>query len=120
MSFGETRQIMSDLQEIMALLNQTSIKSEKIIRDLPKTNEALITFRQLERIAIRYLAIVNRMGLPDDAQKQIQILTKIIVTVRMAQMSYNMLLAGTPYGLLMSIAGFAMTGFAMYDAMTGV
>ena len=120
MSFGETRQIMADLQEIMALLNQTSIKSEKVIRDLPKTNEALMSFRQLERIAIRYLAIANRMGLSEDVQKQIQTLSKIIVTVRMLEMSMRMFSAGTPYGLIMSIAGFAMTGFAMYDAMTGV
>jgi hypothetical protein len=119
-SFGETRQIMADLQEIMEMLKQTSTTSEKVIRDLPKTNEALMTFRQLERIMLRYLAIANRMGLSEDAQKQIQILSKIIVTVRMLEMSMRMLSAGTPYGMLMSIAGFAMTGFAMYDAMTGV
>jgi hypothetical protein len=120
LSFGETRQIMADLQEIMEMLKQTSTTSEKVIRDLPKTNEALMTFRQLERIMLRYLAIANRMGLSEDAQKQIQILSKIIVTVRMLEMSMRMLSAGTPYGMLMSIAGFAMTGFAMYDAMTGV
>lgn len=119
MSFGETRQIMADLQEIMALLNQTSVKTERIITNLPKTKEALMTFQQFERVALRYLALSRRMGLPDDVAQTTEVLTRLIITVRMLQMSMNMLMLGTPFGWLMGAAGLAMTGLSLYDSMVG-
>jgi hypothetical protein len=119
-SLAETQQIMQLCQEIIQLLNNAEVKTTKLIADLPTTKETLVTVRELERVAIRYLAIVRRMGLPDDAANAIMVLSKLIVVIRMLHMSYNMLAASTPFGLLMGLAGFAMTGFAIYDATTGV
>jgi hypothetical protein len=119
MSLSETQEIMQVLQEIIQLLDGVEVKTNKAIDDFPKMKESLTTLREVERVALRYLALTRRMGLSDGAQQQIQTLSEIIVTVRMLQTSLNLLMSGTPLGTLMSIAGFAMTGFAIYDSMEG-
>lgn len=119
MSFAETRQIMADIQEIMQLLNNAEIKTVKITQELPKTKDALATLSQLERVALRYLAIVNKLGLSEGVQGQIQQLSQLLVMIRMVQMSYRMLMLSTPYGWLMAAAGFTLTGLALYDMTAG-
>jgi hypothetical protein len=120
MSLAETQELMRTMQELMALLNGVEQKTATLNADLPRTKDNLATFQQLERVAVRYLSLVRRMGLPDEAQKQIEFLSRIIVTIRMVQISYNMLVAGTPLGILSGIAGIAMAGMSLYDTMEGV
>ena len=115
MSYAETQQIMADLKEIMALIDGVTIKTEKINTNLPQTRAALSTFRDIERIALRYLVLARRMGLPEEVEKATQTLTELIVMIRMVQMSYNMLMAGTPFGLLMGAAGLAITALSASD-----
>jgi hypothetical protein len=115
MSYAETQQIMADLKEIMALIDGVTIKTEKLNTNLPRTKETLSTFRDIERVALRYLALSRRMGLPEDIEKATQTLTELIVMIRMAQMSYTMLTAGTPIGLLLGAAGIAMTALSASD-----
>jgi hypothetical protein len=55
------------------------------------------------------------MGLSDDVQTQIQKISELIMLVRMLQISYNMMMAGTPYCWAMAIGGFVMTSFAVAD-----
>jgi hypothetical protein len=115
MSYAETQQIMADLKEIMALIDGVTIKTEKLNTNLPRTKETLSTFKDIERVALRYLALSRRMGLPEDIEKATQTLTELIVMIRMAQMSYTMLTAGTPIGLLLGAAGIAMTALSASD-----
>jgi hypothetical protein len=117
MSYAETQQIMADLKEIMALIDGVTIKTEKLNNNLPRTKETLSTFRDIERVALRYLVLARRMGLPEDVEKATQVITELIVMIRMAQMSYNMLTSGTPIGLLMGAAGMAITVLSASDFM---
>jgi hypothetical protein len=107
MSLAETQQIMQVLQEIMQLLNGVTIKTEQIKRDIPQTREALATFRQLERIALRFLVLAKRMGLPEDIDRGISKVMELIVAIRMLQMSMNMMMASNPYTMIIGMAGFA-------------
>lgn len=120
MSLSQTQEIMMVCREIIDLLNNAEIKTTEVIKNLPATKEALLTFRELERVAIRYLAIVNRMGLNEHVQNQVRTLTQLIVLIRMVHMSYNMLTRGTFMGTLMGLAGLTMTAFSVYDVMEGI
>lgn len=117
MSLSETQEIMSVLQELMDLLNNVEFKTKTLNAELPKTKEALITFSQLERVALRFLTISRRMGLSDNVMQATQRLSQLIIVIRMAQMSYRMLSMTTPYGVLMGIAGGVLTTFAVSDIM---
>ena len=119
MSLAETQELMRTMKELMALLNNVQAKTEKIVADTPKVKDSLASFKQLERVSLRYLAIVRRMGLPDALQQQIQLLAQLITTVRMLQISYTMLTSTTPIGVLMGVAGVVLTGFSIYDSMEG-
>jgi hypothetical protein len=119
MSLAETQELMRTMQELMALLNSVEAKTEKISSEMPQTKANFTAFNQLERVALRYLALSRRMGLPDEAARATEVVSRLLTTLRMAQMSMNMLMLNTPVGWLMGIAGLAMTGFAVYDSMVG-
>ena len=108
MSLSETQEIMSVLQEIMALLNNVEFKTQKINNDLPKTKESLASFRQLERVALRYLVLVRRMGVSEDIDNALSKIAELIVMINMLTMSFTMLQRGTPIGVLMGIASLSM------------
>jgi hypothetical protein len=55
------------------------------------------------------------MGLPDSAVQATELVSRLIIIVRMAQMSLNMLMTGTPIGLAMGIASLTLTMFAASD-----
>lgn len=118
MSLAETQQIMQLCQEIIQLLNTAEIKTGKLIKDLPQTEKVLNNFRQLERVALRYLAIARRMGLPEDAEQAIRIFSQLIVVIRMTQMSLGML-AGGPLGIAMGAAGLIMAGLSASSMLEG-
>jgi hypothetical protein len=109
MSLAETQELMRTMQELMALLNNIQARTTQLNNDQPITRETLATFRQLERVALRYLALAERMGLPPDAQKAIDLLMKVIVTARMAQISINMLMMSNPVTAAIGFAGLLMT-----------
>jgi hypothetical protein len=111
---------MQVLQEIMALLNNVEFKTTKLNTELPQTKETMATFRELERVAVRYLAIARRMGLPENATHAIQILSQMVVVIAMVQMSSNMLMRSTPYGWVMGMAGLILSGLSAYDTITGI
>lgn len=101
----------------MQLLNGVEVKTNALNADLPQTTRTLATARQLERVMLRYLVLVRRMGLPDDAQKVIDTLAKILVTVRMLQMSINMLATGIAGGSLLGVlSGIAGLGILVVSA----
>jgi hypothetical protein len=53
-------------------------------------------FNKLEMIAVRYLAIARRMGLPDDVQAAVDVIARLIVLIRSAQMAMNLFMASNP------------------------
>lgn len=116
MSLAETQQIMQVLQEIIAILDKVDIKATKVTNDLPKIKRTLTTFRELERLALRYLALTRKMGLPDDVEKQIEVLAKIVVLARMAQISLG-LMSGNPLQVMIGFGGVLTMGMTVKDMM---
>lgn len=119
MSYAETRQIMADLREIMALLDNTTVKSERLVKETPRIRDAADNFMQLERVALRYLTIARRLGLPDEVARATEFLSRLLVVIRMVQISTNMLMLGTPYGWAMGAAGLVLSGLSIYDSTAG-
>jgi hypothetical protein len=112
MSLSETREIMSVLQEIMALLNNVEFKTKVINEDLPKTQKAFSVFRQLEQVILRYLVLARKMGLPNDINQAISSVAKLIVVVRMLQMTISMAAKG-PLGLIGAIGSVGITAISV-------
>ena len=119
MSLAETQQIFDILVRIDAILNNIDVKSEKIQREMPKTEQSLATFRQLERLALRWLILSRQMGLPPEVQRQIDFIMKLIVTIRMAQMSINMMMMSNPATALIGVAGIIGTAASMSGMLEG-
>jgi hypothetical protein len=109
MSLSETQQIFQLLTQIEQILNNVEVKSEKIVTDLPKTKEALTTFRELERLALRWLLLARRFGLPEQVDGATNAFMRLIVVIRMAQMSINMMMLGNPVTFLIGVAGLTMS-----------
>ena len=109
MSLAETQQIFAVLEQINALLNNINITTDKIVAQTPKMQETTLSLREGERMAIRYLSVIRSMGLPDNANAVITTFTRLIVILRMAQMTLLSLGSGGAYGTLMGIAGFMLT-----------
>ena len=119
MSLSETQEIMSVLQEIMALLNNVEFKTTKINNDLPKTKDSLATFQQLERVALRYIALARRMGVSEDIDNAIAKFAELIVVINMVYMSFNMLQRGTPIAVLSFIATISMSILSAGNMLEG-
>jgi hypothetical protein len=119
MSLSETQEIMQFLQEIMALLNNVEFKTKKLNSEMPQTSRGLATFRELERVALRYVALARRIGVPTEVEKAMDAFSKLIILITMAHMSMNMLMRGTPAGWLLGFAGVAMTALSMGNPLEG-
>lgn len=115
MSLGEVQQIYAVLLKIDEILTRIENKTENLERDLPKTKEALMTLRDLERVTLRYVALARRISGSERADDLIRILTRIMVTMQMLYISGTMLFSATPYGVLMGIAGVAMAQASMLE-----
>jgi len=111
-SFGygptDIAQLRREIQALRREIEQLEPKLEKGTRQLE-------TWRQLERVALRYYTLARRMGLPEDADKALRILTRILMTMRMIEITGTMLFAGTPYGWLMGAAGLVMVTASMLE-----
>jgi hypothetical protein len=123
MSLAETQELMRTMQELMALLGQVETKADSLIQKTPQLQQSGTTFRDAERLALRYLSLARRMGLPDQIEQATQIVTQLVVMIRMLQISLTMVNGGG-IGALIGIAGIigvVMTANDMtgYDSMRG-
>lgn len=113
------QQMLSLAQQIMNVLNNTNVAVEKVERQTPVIRDNLENFRQLERIALRYLALAKQMGLPEDVNRAVTSLSQLIVMIRMAQMSLNALMSSNPYTMAIGIAGLIMTATSAGNVLEG-
>lgn len=123
MSLAETQEIMQVVQEIMRLLDGVEIKTTKITEKAPQLEKTVDTFRELERLALRYLTLSQKLGLPSDINQAIEVISRLIVMAKMLQIAYGMMTGGG-LGVLIGIAGVttvALSGLDMvgYDSMRG-
>jgi len=112
-SLSDIQQIHGMLQEISRLLDEVDTKTDTVTR---KTGTSTDSLRKLETVALRYLAITRRMGLPEDAEAFIQLITRMIVALRMLDITLKMVQADMgPVGWATLIASGIYTGLAFYD-----
>jgi hypothetical protein len=76
------------LQEISRLLDEVDTKTDDVTRKAKVSTESL---RNLELVALRYLTIAQRMGLPEGVDAAITAITKLIVLIRQLQLTIGML-----------------------------
>ena len=119
MSLSETAQIYEYLVKIDALLSNIQVKTEKIERDMPQTRASLETFKEIERLALRWLVLARRMGLPEEINNAISLITRLISSIRMLQISLNLLMATNPLTMAIGIAGLIGSAYTMADTFAG-
>jgi hypothetical protein len=56
-----------------------------------EVNSLFDKFAKLEQIALRYLVIARRMGLPEDVERALSIISQLIVTIRQLQLTLSLL-----------------------------
>lgn len=117
MSLAETQELMATMKELVALLSEVETKTAKLIAETPQIETAGTSFRQVERVALRYLTLARRMGLPNEVAQATQVISQLIIMIRMAEMSLNMLSKATPFGIALGAAGLLMTALSATDFM---
>jgi len=119
MSASDTQQIMDMLQEIERLLIDIEPKIANIERKQPQLESALQTFKDIERLALRWLVITRRLGLPEDVGNALDKIARLLVMINMLQMSMSMLMATNPFTVGIGVAGGVGVALSMGDMMAG-
>lgn len=114
MSLAETQEIMQVVQEIMRLLDGVEIKSNKVVEQTPKLEKASSTLKDVERLALRWLALGRKMGLPEQVEQATQIITTLVVMLKMLDISLTMVGGGGLRGLI-GLAGVLTVTLTAYD-----
>jgi hypothetical protein len=108
-SLGDIQQIHSMLQQISRLLDEIDTKTDTTTK---KAQASIETFNNLEAVALRYLTITRRFGLPENIEQAITTITSLIVALRMAQT--------TLASLQLSMGPIGWAGFAASGALTAM
>jgi len=118
---SQIQEAYQTLAEIDRLLADIELKITNITNTdtAQKLESNLDTFRQLERLALRYLVLARRMGLPEDVGAAIDFLARLVTTIRMAHISLNMMMASNPLTAAIGIAGLMGTAITMTDSFAG-
>jgi hypothetical protein len=116
MSLAETQELMRTMQELIALLDSVETRTDKLIDNAPKVGRAGDTFHQAERLALRFLAITRKMGLPDQIEQATQVVSQLVVMFQMLLISSSMITGGG-LGALIGIAGVVMVSMNASDMM---
>lgn len=115
-SLGDIQQIHSMLQQISKLLDEVDTKTDGVSRKSQTATEAL---RQLESVALRYLVIARRLGLPEQVDVGIQKIAMMIVALRQLEMTIiatQAAFAGAgPIGWLALGASWTYTALSFYS-----
>ena len=108
----------SDAYEMMTILKSmeetiTGIENRIAGLNSPDGPESIgsakMKLYQVERLAIRWLALGRRMGLPDDMGKAVDLMARMVTTIRMAHIAMNLMFSTTPggKGTVMAFIGLA-------------
>jgi len=112
-SLGDIQQMYSMLQEMDRILAKVNTGLNDAELQAKKT---ATTFRQLESVALRYLVIARRLGLPDNIDAGIQKILQFIVAIRQLDITLKMFQAGMgPIGWATLGASAIMTGLSFYS-----
>jgi len=124
----ENSQLFQNLKETFGKVRQempSNIEDAK--RELHDLKESVLmvdlTFRQYERVLYRILALTQRLGLPPEAEEAIRMIQRVVMAIRMLDVSLSMLEMSTPYGIISGVIGLVGVGLTavspMYDGARG-
>lgn len=114
MSLAEVQELYNILVEIDAILKGITLKTMELEQKAPEIESYGEEFSKLERLALRWLVITRKMGLPDDAEQAITIIAKYVVAVKMAVSSLSAIAsAANPLALALGISGFLIVGLTL-------
>jgi len=118
---SQIQEAYQTLTEIDQLLADIELKITNITgaETTQRLEQNLNTFRQLERLALRYLTLARRMGLPEDVGAAIDFLARLVVAIRMAHISISMMMATNPLTAAIGVAGLIGTAVTMTDSFAG-
>jgi hypothetical protein len=123
MSLSETQQIYEILTQIDAILKGINLATEKLEQKAPAVQRSTNEFRQLERLALRYLVLARRLGLPPEIDNAVTKISQMIVTIEMARKSLMLLNASmytNPVTGAIAVAGLALATLSASDFMMGI
>lgn len=119
MSLAETQELLLTMKELMAVLQNVQTQTTALNANAPETTKTLTTFRQAERLALRWLVLAKQMGLPPEVGKAIDKVAELVVKIQMATMSINMLMASNPATAAIGLAGLIGTAATMGNMLEG-
>jgi hypothetical protein len=123
MSLSETQQIYEILTQIDAILKGINLATEKLEQKAPAVQRSTNEFRQLERLALRYLVLAKRLGLPPEIDNAVQQISQMIIAIRMAQRSIQALsvsMYSNPITAAIAIGGLALAALSTSDFIMGL
>lgn len=107
------------LQEVDRLLAEIEAKISVIEGSAPKLESTLKTFTQLEQLALRWLVLARRMGLPEELDRGINLVARMISAIRMMQMASSLLMMTNPVTFAIGAAGLLGGALSLTDAFAG-
>jgi len=107
MSNLEIAELYSILQEICVMVDKFEVKTETLRME---TEHAIGNLREVEYLLYRTVSLLGRLGLPPDIDKAIQIIQRMILTIRMLHTTLIFAQMGTPYGWALAAISLATTG----------
>jgi hypothetical protein len=111
---GEIQAIRAELEQVKAIL-------EELKPTIRGAKDEVSNFLVLEAVARRYLILARRLGLPSEAMRAVNVLSKITVAAQQARIAYTALLSATgPVGLAFAGAGILLANLAAADIMTDI
>lgn len=107
------------LQEIDRLLSNIQAKINAIEGKRPQLENTLRTFQQVERLALRWLVLARRMGLPEELDAAISKIAGLITAIRMLQIAGNLAMASNPVTAAIGVAGLLGSVYTFGDVLAG-
>ena len=116
---SQIQEAYQTLAEIDRLLASIELKINRIEGKAPQLERTLNSFREVERLALRWLVLARRMGLPEDAEQVVNVLARVVTMIRMYQISINLLLATNPVTAAIGVAGLLGVAVSATDVLAG-
>jgi hypothetical protein len=104
-SVAEARELYNLLSECMTLIDKVEKKAQK----------TTVTVRQFTTAAYGLLAIVKRLGLPEELELQVELIMRVIARIHMLHAAITMLSVTTPAGAVLAGIGIVGSMLAMMD-----
>lgn len=118
---SQIQEAYQTLAEIDKLLADIELKISKITDSgtREKLERTRNTFIEVERLALRWLVLAKRMGLPEDVDMAVSAIAQLITMIRMAQIAMNLAMASNPLTAAIGVAGLIGVAYSTGDLLAG-